>query len=299
MNKPANLVCGSTVGLVSPAGAVRNVAALHATVALLHDWGFNVRLAPHALTQEGYYSASTADRAGDILSFINDDEIAAILCTYGGYGCVHIADEFNTAIKKHPKWIIGMSDCCVLHAACLRAEVMSLHSPQCTQLSAQPGGAAAECLRSMLSGNAPRCTVEPHPLNIQGVAQGRLVGGNLSVLCSLLRTPYDVFKPGTILFIEDVSEPAHRIERMMHTLRLAGVLAELRGLLVGSFHHCPENIALGGDIYHLIYNIVSEYHIPVCFGFPVGHGAANIPLIEGAQAELTVTTSGVSLEYFA
>ena len=222
MQKPQSLKNGDTVAIVSPAGAVRDTSIIEGACRTLHSWGLNTTVAPNTLLRDGYYAGSATVRRDSLLSLINDNNIKAILCSYGGYGCIHIADTVADAIAENPKWIMGMSDCSVLHAACLSKGIMSLHSPQCRHLSESPQSEAALHLRDILFGGKAHYSTEPHPLNICGTAHGRIAGGNLSVLHSLISTPYDIFSKGTILFIEDINEPVYRIERMLYITQTIG-----------------------------------------------------------------------------
>ena len=295
MQKPQSLKNGDTVAIVSPAGAVRDTSIIEGACRTLHNWGLNTTVAPNTLLRDGYYAGSATVRRDSLLSLINDNNIKAILCSYGGYGCVHIVDTVADAIAENPKWIMGMSDCSVLHAACLSKGIMSLHSPQCRHLSESPQSEAALHLRDILFGGKAHYSTEPHPLNICGTAHGGIAGGNLSVLHSLISTPYDIFRKGTILFIEDINEPVYRIERMLYTLKLSGALQKLSALIVGQFTDTKEHTGFGGTLYELIHSLVKDCNIPVCFDFPVGHCERNLPIIEGADATLTITPEGVSL----
>lgn len=295
MQKPQSLRSGDTVAIVSPAGAVRDTSIIEGACRTLHSWGLSTTVAPNTLLRNGYYAGSATERRDSLLSLINDDNIKAILCSYGGYGCVHIVDAVADAIARNPKWIMGMSDCSVLHAACLSKGIMSLHSPQCHHLSESPQSEAALHLRDILFGGTAHYSTEPHPLNICGTAHARIAGGNLSVLHSLIGTPYDIFRKGTILFIEDINEPVYRIERMLYTLKLSGALQSLSALIVGQFTGTKEHTGFGGTLYELIHSLVKDCNIPVCFDFPAGHCERNLPIIEGADATLTITPEGVSL----
>ncbi len=297
MIKPQPLKEGDTVAIVSPAGALREPAIVQTAALTLQAMGFNTVIAPHCQTRRGYYAGTTAERAEDLLSMIADESVKAILCSYGGYGCVHIAEQFAEEIEKHPKWIIGMSDCSVLLAACASKGIMSVHAPQCNHLGKHPYSESVKQLRNILFGNNVRYEIPPHAQNICGTAVGQLVGGNLSVLCSLLRTPYDIFTPETILFIEDINEPVYRIERMMYNLKLAGILDNIKGLIVGSFSGTKEHTDFGGTLYELINRLVADCHIPVCFNFPVGHTDDNMPLIVGAEAEFNVNHGGCTIRF--
>ena len=138
---------------------------------------------------------------------------------------------------------------------------------------------------------------EKHKLNKQGTAQGVLHGGNMAVAYGLRGTPYDIPAEGTILFIEDVSERPHAIERMMYNLKLGGVLEKLSGLIIGQFTEYEEDCSLGKELYAALADLVKEYDYPVCFNFPVGHVTHNLPLINGAKVELVVGKKNVELKF--
>lgn len=288
MLKPQSLKRGDTIAIASPAGAVSDPSIVEGAAATLRSWGLNVIIAPHCLSREGYYAGSIEERRDDFLSLIADDNIKAILCSYGGYGCLHIMDAVAEAIKENPKWIIGMSDCSVLHAACLAKGVMSLHAPQCRHLSENPNDESTQYMRKVLFGESVEYTIDPHSYNIEGAARGRIVGGNLSVLHALMRTPYDIFRPDTILFIEDINEPLYRIERMLYSLKLSGVLENLAALIVGQFTGSKENRDFGGTVYDIIHAFTKDCNIPICYDFPVGHCKRNFPIIEGADGVLEI-----------
>lgn len=296
MKAPVSLKVGDTIAIISPAGALKETSVVAATKDLLEKWGLKVVLMPHTLTKRGYYSGTIEERTDDLSKAMLDKNIKAILCSYGGYGCVHLLNDFAPLIKEYPKWIIGMSDCSALHAVCLSQGVMSIHSPQCNHLSKFPDGIPANKLKDILFGEKPIYRNAPHRLDIHGAATGTLAGGNLSVLTALTGTGYDVFKNDTILFIEDIGEQAYRIERMMYQLKLSGALSRMNGIIIGQFCGTKENPEFG-EPYELIHDIVKQYDIPVCFGFPTGHCNENMPLIEGAVCQLTVDENGATLDF--
>ena len=152
-------------------------------------------------------------------------------------------------------------------------------------------------LKDILFGNLPSYTCEKHKLNKQGSTQGVLRGGNMAVAYGLRGTPYDIPAEGTVLFIEDVSERPHAIERMMYNLKLGGVLEKLSGLIVGQFTEYEEDCSLGKELYAALADLVKEYDYPVCFNFPVGHVTHNLPLINGAKVEFTVGKKNVELKF--
>ena len=296
MKAPAPLKKGDTVAILSPAGALRDTAIVDATANLLKKWELKVVIMPHTLTKKGYYSGTAEERMDDLTKALTDNDIKAVLCSYGGYGCVHLLRDFATLIKEYPKWVIGMSDCSALHAVCLSQGVMSIHSSQCNYLSKFPDSFPADMLRDILFGKKPTYRHTPHKLDIQGRACGRLAGGNLSVLTALIGSEYDIFKENIILFIEDTGEQPYRIERMIYQLELSGILSRIKGIIVGQFTGAKENPEFE-EPYKIIYNIVKRYDIPVCFDFPTGHCNENIPLIEGAECLLTVAEDKTTLDF--
>ena len=297
MISPAPLQTGDTIAIVSPAGAQRDTAVVEKSKALLESWGLQVHIAPHTLTRNGYYSGTAEERISDFRTSLYDSNIKAVLCSYGGYGCVHILNDVASMIAENPKWIIGMSDCSALHAACLSKGIMSIHSPQCNHLSKHPDSIPAKMLKDILFGKKPTYNTPPNALNLQGCTTGKLAGGNLSVLTALIGTEYDIFKNAEILFIEDIGEQPYRIERMMYQLKLSGTLSRLKGIIVGEFNGINETKIFGGTTYELIHNIIKRYNIPACFGFPVGHSDANMPLIEGATVTLNIEKSKAELKF--
>lgn len=295
--QPEFLRRGDRVGIVSPAGALQAPCIVEQAAAALSSWGLQTVVAPHALGRNGYYSGSVQERIGDMRLMLGDDSIKAIICSYGGYGCVHLLPHICEDIRRNPKWLVGMSDCSVLHAAALSQGVMSIHSPQCRHLATRGSDASSAFLRDLLFGMFPNYEIEPHRLNRLGSASGVLVGGNLSVLSALASTPYNIFEPRRVLFIEDVNEPLYKIERMLQTLRLSGVLSSLSALIVGRFAGCNKNPAFGGTVYDVIRAMVEDYSYPVCFGFPVGHADDCYPLVVGADVDIKIEAEGVSVSF--
>lgn len=297
MINPAPLQTGDTVAIVSPAGALRDTAVVEKSKDLLESWGLQVHIAPHTLMRNGYYSGTAEERISDFRTCLHDSNIKAILCSYGGYGCVHLLNDLAPLIEENPKWIIGMSDCSALHAVCLSKGIMSIHSPQCNHLSKHPDCVPTRMLKDILFGKKPTYNTPSHALDIKGNVTGKLAGGNLSVLSALIGTEYDIFKNADILFIEDTGEQPYRIERIMYQLELSGILSRLKGIIVGEFNGINENNIFGGTTYELIHNIIKRYDIPACFGFPVGHSEANMPLIEGATVTLNIEKSKTELKF--
>ncbi len=297
MKIPAFLTQGDQVAIVSPASFI-HPDYVNGVVPVLNRWGLEVQIASHCLGKSGVYSGTVEERLSDFREALYNPDVKTIFCSRGGYGTVHLLPQLAEAIAENPKWIIGFSDISVLHALCVSQGVMSLHAPMCKHLVTESTDDRCSLyLRQILFGELPDYQETSHPLNRCGEARGMLVGGNMAVLCGLLSTPYDLFRPESILFIEDVGEAPYKIERMLYNLKLAGRLASLSGLIVGRFTEYDENPGLGATLYELIRGLVEEYDYPVCFNFPVGHVSDNLPLIEGAEVSLRVTEQGVGLSF--
>lgn len=295
---PAPLCPGDTIALVSPSSKVKHEYIDNAA-ARLRSWGYEVLIGEHAYGAHGNFAGTPAERLADLQRALVDPSVKAILCTRGGYGAVHLLESLSPEeIRRHAKWLIGFSDISALHAAWLRAGVASLHAPMCKHIAEEAESQESTCyLRSVLEGRMPCYTIPSHPLNRAGEVRARVVGGNLAVLTGLLRTPYDIFQEGTILFIEDVGERTYKVERMLYNLELSGVLSRLAGLIVGHFTDYSEDPGMCMTLYEAVHARVAHYSYPVCFNFPVGHVPQNHPMIEGAMATLMVAQQGVTLRF--
>ena len=230
---------------------------------------------------------------------MDDPEIKAILCSRGGYGAIHLIEKLDfTLFREHPKWVIGFSDITALHNLIQFNGFTSLHAPMARHLTVEPEDDPCTLyLKNILSGKLPEYYSRRHVLNKLGTAHGILRGGNMAVFHGLRGTPYDIPAEGTILFIEDVSERPHAIERMMYNLKLGGVLEKLSGLIIGQFTEYEEDRSLGKVLYAALADLVQEYDYPVCFNFPVGHVTNNLPLINGAEVKFTVGKKSVELKF--
>ena len=294
---PPPLQPGDTIAIVSPSSQVKK-EYIDGAVARLQSWGYKIWMGKHAYGSYGNFAGKPEERLADLREALLNPEVKAILCARGGYGAVHLLDSIPAEeIYNNPKWMIGFSDISALHAAWLHAGVASLHAPMCKHITLEePDHPSTRHLLNILQGNIPTYRTAAHPFNRHGKARARIVGGNMAVLCGLLRTPYDLFEADTILFIEDVGERTYKIERMLYNLELAGVLPRLAGLIVGQFTEYNEDPGMCATMYEMIAARVAPYEYPVAFDFPVGHVSLNHPIIEGAEATLVVDAEGVTLE---
>lgn len=295
---PPFLHTGDKVAIITPASKIDG-SLLKGAVERLTSWGFNPYLEKHAGSSKGTYSGSISERLSDLQHAFDSKEVKAILCSRGGYGVVHLLDKIDfNLFRQYPKWLIGFSDITALHNIIQYNGFASLHAPMAKQLTDEPkDDLCSNLLKDILYGYLPSYHLEAHSLNHYGVAEGTLRGGNMSVFNGLRATPYDIPAEGTILFIEDVGERPHVIERYMYNLKLGGVLDKLSGLIVGQFTEYEENHSLGKDLYGALADLMKDYQYPICFNFPVGHVTDNRPLIEGAHVQFSVSRKGVDLTF--
>lgn len=288
---PKPLKEGNTIAILSPAGIIKPEHVQN-SIPVLEAQGWKVKVMPHTLGKWGNYSGTPEDRLADLEEAFLDPEVRVILCSRGGYGVVHLMDSLNRLpIEKDPKWVVGYSDISALHALMASKGIASIHASMTSHISKGAEDEDNKVLFEILRGQAPAFTFEGHQYNRLGQCSGKIIGGNVAVIAELINTPYDIIEEDTILFIEDVSEPIYKIERIMYQLRLSGVLPRLRGLIVGQFteYSADSNYK---NMESMIYDMVKPYHYPVAFNVPIGHVSHNIPVIESAQVTLKVTDAG-------
>lgn len=266
-------------------------------VKLLESWGLEVVLGDTINASYHQFAGDDAFRAKDMQRFIDDDSIKAIIAARGGYGTVRMIDmvDFNR-FAQNPKWITGFSDITLLHAHIFaNFGTPSIHG-QMPMTIPDASKRSLDTLRKALFGEELSYQLEPNDLNRNGEAEGILIGGNLSLLLSLSGSVSDLDYAGNILFIEDVGEYLYSIDRMLRTLKRAGKLSRLKGLIVGGFTDVKDNdIPFGQTIPEIITDIVREYDYPVCFDFPAGHVADNCSLILGTSLNLSVSDTGAAV----
>jgi len=298
---PPFLKPGDRIAVISPSSSPES-KTVEAGCAILRQWGYEPVVGRHALADYHGFAGTVSERTEDLLWALRDTTIRAIMCSRGGDGGVQLLPHLKASdFRSHPKWLIGFSDITALHSASVQAGVMSIHGSMCHAISAQDGtDTVSVMLRQLLEGRLPSYRVAPHPLDQPGTAEGILVGGNFSVFCALAGSPYDFLNKageGLILFIEDTDEGMTKIDRLLHLLEVRGILARLRGIVVGHFtkYKHPENGF--DDMYHMLHEYLQHYRIPVCYGFPVGHRRPNFPMIEGCSVRLTVDGDGTTLDF--
>ncbi|NDP27217.1 MAG: LD-carboxypeptidase [Flavobacterium sp.] len=294
--KPPYLKKGDTIMIVAPAGFVPDSTEIDPGIALAKSWGLEVIVGKNAFKKHNHFAGTDEERQSDLQLALNDKKIKAIWCSRGGYGTVRIIDQLDfTAFEKNPKWVIGFSDITTLHTTIHRLGIATIHATM-------PGGMkhasdeTKQTLYKALFGYSYGFEIPSNPLNKIGIGSGVLIGGNLSILNSMIGSVSEVNTYGKILFIEDVGEDLYRVDRMMYTLKRTGALKNLKGLIVGDFSYDIEKDTLfGGTHREIILNVVKEYNYPVIFDFPAGHVRDNRALIFGKEIniEVNATTSKI------
>lgn len=301
MIRPPALRPGDKIAIVAPARSF-TLARLEPCLNSLKQWGFEPVFGPNLFSQQHQYAGTDAQRLSDLQWALDDPAIKAVLCARGGYGTLRILDGLDLkGIKKHPKWVIGFSDITALLVRLYNEGIQSLHAPMSISFDGSTGDERSiHALRLILeTGKGPgiHYTPEREELIKPGKAKGRLLGGNLSILSQLLGTPTDFKTAHTLFFLEDLSEYLYHIDRMMVHLKRAGKMEKLAGLMVGGMTEMKDNdTPFGKDAEQIVLEAAAEGY-PICTGFPVGHWPQNMPLIVGAEAELEVTHTSVTLSY--
>jgi muramoyltetrapeptide carboxypeptidase len=291
MIRPPYLKKGEKIGIVAPARRI-SFDEVHPGIKLFQKWGLEVVLGTYIFGTENQYSGPDSQRQSDFQQMLDDPSIRAIVCARGGYGTVRIIDKLDfTSFLKNPKWIVGYSDITVLHVHIHKHfGIETLHSVMPVNIKeADFTNDSIESLRKALFGEK-LFYAKPITFHFKtGLSEGILTGGNLSVIYSLMGTASEIDTAGTILFLEDVDEYLYHIDRMMMNLKRAGKLSKLKGLIVGGMDRMNDNeIPFGKTANEIISEAVTEFHYPVCYDFPAGHGETNLALVLGRNIRFEV-----------
>lgn len=295
---PPYLKAGDRVAITCPSGYLAYEDA-ESAIAALQSWGLEVVVGETLGNAWHYFSARDAERRDELQRFMDDPGVQAILMGRGGYGMSRILDQLDfRAFQKKPKWISGFSDITVLHSHLqARYGIASIHGPMCNAFkSCSAFKPHLLSLKQAWFGEAYTLPVHPHPRNRPGIGAGPLLGGNLAILAHLCGSSSQLNTRGAILFIEEVGEYLYNVDRMLITLKRAGMFKDLKGLVVGGFTGLKDTPRpLGTDLYELVLNHVDDPDVPVCFDFPAGHIAVNYALCLGREVRLEVGERAVSV----
>lgn len=294
---PKPLKKGDTIAIVAPAKHIE-ASFVHFAQTFLEERGFLVRVSEYCLGRHHYFSGTIAERLSDMQQAIDDPQVDAILCARGGYGCVQLVDQLNwSSFLKNPKWMIGFSDVTVFHSRLQASGVASIHGTM--PLNFQENSAAAlQTLLDALRGSPYTIFAPPSPFNQLGSATGSINGGNLAIIASLIGTNDQPDFSNSILFVEEIGEPLYSIDRMFFSLKKAGILNQINGLIVGGMTSLKDSeVPYGSTLKEIIHAHIVDLNIPVCFHFPAGHIDDNQAVILGAKAHLQITENESKLSF--
>ena len=293
---PEKLKIGDKIGIISPARKI-TLNELDPAIKTIESWKLKVELGSNLFEVDNQFSGTIEQRSTDLQTMIDDDSIKAILCARGGYGTVQIIDNIDfSKLKNNPKWIVGYSDVTVLHSHLNKLGIASLHATMPINFKTNAKESLAS-LKNGLFGNENNILCGPHPFNKFGKVEAEVVGGNLSILYSLLGSNSDVDTDGKILFIEDLDEYMYHVDRMMMNLKRNGKLKNLKALIIGGMSDMNDNtIPFGKTAEEIILEYIKEFDFPVCFNFPAGHLDDNRTLVFGKECTIEINENGVILK---
>ena len=292
---PRALQPGDKIAVLSPAGPVSEPESLKQGLRRLQSWGFSPKLSAHAKARNGYLPGSDRQRAADLQDAIDDKSVRAVVCSRGGYGTMRILNRIDFSSLRHdPKPILGYSDITALLAAAWKeVGLISFHGPMAATSAPYAMGKACSDLQRNLLTKTEACELPPiagsdHPHVIRtGTCEGPLVGGNLSLVCALMGTPWEIDSRNAIVFLEDIGEDPYRIDRMLTQLLLADFFEKAAGVLMGDFHTKGTRLASEDeDITEVFLDRLRGISAPVVHRLPFGHRPGSWTLPFGGRARI-------------
>jgi muramoyltetrapeptide carboxypeptidase len=280
---PVRIKPGDTIGIAAPAGPFDRQTFMRGA-RIIEDMGFKIFIPPGLFEKNRYLAGADKHRAQIVNQMFADNSIDAVICARGGYGSMRILPMLDyDAIKNNPKVFIGFSDITILLSVLFtRCNLVTFHGPvvtslvdtsEETKLSLFSNVTSESNLEIKLSGGI---TINP------GMAAGEVCGGNLTMLCHLVGTPYAPDFENKILFLEDRREAPYRIDRMLVHMELADCFKGVSGIILGTFEDCGPI----EDVFKIIAELFMKYHIPILAGLDAGHGSHNLTIPLGIEATL-------------
>jgi muramoyltetrapeptide carboxypeptidase len=307
LTTPPYLQEGDTIAIVAPAGILKNREdTIQKAKELAENWGLIVVLGSNLFNQNNHFSGTDNERVQDFQEALDNKNIKAIWSARGGYGSVRILDKLNfTEFIAHPKWIIGYSDITAFHNHIHNLGIETMHGMMATSLEEKPEEIieTKASFKKALFGEELKYTIPSSEdnrnaiLNAGEILKGQLIGGNLSILTSMLGSNSQLSTEGKILFIEEIGEYKYSIDRMLQSLKRAGYFTKVKAVIVGNMSSIKKNSTQwGSTIEQLILEVIPK-NIPVLFDFPAGHEADNRALIFGRNVALEVDMEKYSLVF--
>jgi muramoyltetrapeptide carboxypeptidase len=297
MIQPPALNPGDLIYITAPAKLMDPQAVSYAKKHLEQN-GFKVLISKNCLGKHHYFSGTEEERLLDFQFGIDHPDVRAILCARGGYGSIRLVDRINWAnMLREPKWLIGFSDITVFHHRLNKLGVQSIHGSMPINFEKNTDAALTSLIYT-LHGSWPQFLLPSNQSNKAGIATGNLIGGNLSIVYSMLGTDDQYDFEDSILFLEDIGEHYYQVERMIFALGKAGVFEKIKGLIIGGISELEDtDPPLGRTIEEMVLDQLEYTRVPVLFGFPGGHIADNRAIIFGKKIQLTVSEEETSVVY--
>ncbi|MBU2552558.1 MAG: LD-carboxypeptidase [Proteobacteria bacterium] len=281
--RPPPLRPGDTIGVAAPAGPF-DPERFDFGRARLEAMGFPTVCPDQIYERDGFLAGRDEDRARTWNDLWSDPRIKAIFCARGGYGSMRILDLVDyERVRADPKIVVGFSDLTALLLALHQTTgLVCFHGPVVTSLADEEEDGLDHLTRLLTGLPVFPLEIDPDRVLMPGRTEGPLLGGNLTMLVHLMATPWLPDLSGAILFIEETGEAPYRVDRMLTTLRLAGLLERCAGIVLGHFENCGDAEALEG----VLRGNLAGFHGPVAAGLPAGHGRPNLALPLGPRAVL-------------
>lgn len=297
MIQPPALNPGDLIYITAPAKFMDPQAVSYAKKYLEQN-GFKVLISKNCLGKHHYFSGTDEERLLDFQFGIDHPDVRAILCARGGYGSIRLVDRINWAnMLREPKWLIGFSDITVFHHRLNKLGVQSIHGSMPINFEKNTE-AALISLINILQGSWPQFLLPAIISNKAGIATGNLIGGNLSIVYSMLGTEDQFDFEDSILFLEDVGEHYYQVERMIFALGKAGVFEKIKGLIIGGITELEDtDPPLGRSVEEIILEQLRFSNMPVIFNFPVGHINDNRALVIGKHIKINVNENKTVVSY--
>lgn len=295
---PDYLKPGDKIAIIAPAYTTPMENVIGAAE-IIRSWGYEPVIGSMVdKLYAGKYAGSADERASDLVWALENPDIKAIICTRGGYGTIHLIERLRPELfAANPKWIVGYSDITTILEMSTCAGVAGIHGTMGNTIA--KGGEDVTCrtLRQLLEGTVPQYEIPAHPQNISGTATGTLVGGNICTFAPNIGTWADSSAlDDLILFIEEVGESMHNVDRQFNILRANGVLDRCKGVILGQFTDCDSEFDYG-SVEAMLKTYLKDYNIPVMCGFPAGHDTPNLPLVMGAKTTIDVRSDGATVRF--
>jgi len=298
---PPALQKGSLIAIASPASPV-SAWNISGTVNLLKNQGYSVeigRIAKNQKNDNNYFAASDQERAEELMKFFERPDVSAIMCARGGYGVMRILDKLDyDVIRKNPKIVVGFSDItALLNAIYAKSSLVTFHGP--VAVSSWQDFTLNSFKKTLSLDELFSAKIDDMQVINDGVAEGFVQGGNLRIISSTLGTPYEIQTDDSVLFLEDVSEHAYEIDRMLTQLVLAGKMKNVKGIVFGKFKNLHARKSFypnrGKTIFEVINEICKPLGVPLVYDFPFGHIVNKITLPIGIKARIDTRAKTFSL----